>query len=314
MQSTALVASEIRAFHVAQDAPWLHRLWNSSMHARWSLSIGAMQQVLGGARSLMVAERNGVRVGFCATDYKPSGDAGLLALLVEPAYQRQGVGSALLAATKHVLEGDKVELLHLGASSNGSYFWPGLPAENDSALPFFVKHGWQQQESCADLVQDLTSFNTPIWVSDRISNANIVFRLADPDLRSNVAAFERTYFPAWAAFIENEFADAGDRNILVAQTRDGAIVGTILMQAGISNRWSPDGGIRIGSLNILGIAPGNQRQGIGLALTARAMEILRDRGCSKCYIQWTGLNDWYGKLGATVWAEYRMASRCLRQH
>lgn len=311
MLSTAPAVSEIRAFNSTQDAPWLHRLWHSTMHARWSLSLDSMLMVLADARALLVAERNGVPLGFCAADYEPTGNAGLLALLVEPAYQRQGIGSALLSELERLLAVEQVSLLHLGAFSTGTYFWPGLPAENELALPFFAKHGWRQEEPCADLVQELACFKTPIWVSDRIKNANIFLRLAGADLRTKVGAFERANFPAWASFVDNELADSRGENIVVAQTTDGAVVGTILMKVGIPNRWARDSGFQIGSLNILGIAPGSQRQGIGLALTARAMEILRDRGCSRCYIQWTGLNEWYGKLGATVWAEYRMASTFL---
>ena len=311
MLSTALAVLKIRAFNPTQDGPWLHRLWHSTMHARWSMSLDSMQKVLADARTLLVAERNGVRLGFCAADFEPTGDAGLLTLLVEPAYQRQGIGSALVRRLKRVLKTEQVKSLHLGAFSTGTYFWPGLPTENELTLPFFAKHGWQQEESCADLVQELASFETPIWVSDRIRNANTVFRLAHIELRPKVAAFEWANFPAWASFVDNEFAESGDRNILVAQARNGAVVGTILMKAGIANHWAEEVGTLVGSLNILGIAPSSQRQGIGLALTARAMELLRDRGCSRCYIQWTGLNEWYGKLGATVWAEYRMASTSL---
>ena len=311
MLSTALAVSEIRAFNPRQDAPWLHRLWHSTMHARWSLSLDSMQKVLADARSLLVAERKGVRLGFCAADYEPTGDAGLLTLLVEPAYQRQGIGSALVVRLKCILNLEQVRSLHLGAFSTGTYFWPGLPTENEPALRFFAKHGWQQEESCADLVQELASFKTPLWVSERIRNTNTVFHLAHTELRPKVAAFEQTNFPAWASFVDNEFAESGDQNILVAQATNGAVVGTILMRVGATNHWAGEAGTQVGSLNILGIAPGCQRQGIGLALTARAMEILRDRGCSRCYIQWTGLKEWYGKLGAKVWAEYRMASTSL---
>ena len=311
MLPAALAVSQIRAFNPKQDASWLHRLWLSTMHARWSLSLDSMQKVLADARSLLVAERNGVRLGFCAADYASTGDAGLLILLVEPACQRQGIGSALVSRLKRILRTKQVRTLHLGACSNGTYFWPGLPAENELALPFFLKHGWQKEEACADLVQELDSFKTPVWVSDRIRHSNAVFQLANTELRPEIAAFERGNFPAWASFVDNEFAESGDRNILVAQAKNGAVVGTVLMKVGVTNHWARESGTQVGSLNILGIAPGSQRQGIGLALTACAMEILQERGCSRCYIQWTGLNEWYGKLGATVWAEYRMASTLL---
>ena len=83
------------------------------------------------------------------------------------------------------------------------------------------------------------------------------------------------------------------------------------MDAKIPQRWSADDDLRVGSINALGVLTSRQRQGIGLALAAKAMEVLRDRGCSKAYIQWTGLTAWYGKLGASVWACYRMAAKLL---
>jgi predicted N-acetyltransferase YhbS len=50
-----------------------------------------------------------------------------------------------------------------------------------------------------------------------------------------------------------------------------------------------------------------REQGIGLALAARATEIVRERGLARSYVGWTWLVDWYGKLGYRVWQEYIMA-------
>ena len=311
MQSTAPAMSVMRAFELERDASWLHRLWHTTMHTRWSLSLRSMCNVLLEARSLLVAERHGLPVGFCAADYEQTGDAGLLVVLVDPAHQRTGVGSALLTQLQTTLRTEQVGKIHLGALSNGSYFWPGLPVEHESAWPFFVKHGWKPEESCADLVQDLTRFQPPSWVYERLTRSGVVLGKSEAHLRSAVTKFERTNFPAWSTFVDNELASSGDENLIVAQNQDGTVVGTILMEAGITERWARDSGVRIGSLNILGVASPYQGRGIGLALTSRAMELLRDRGCSRCYIQWTGLTAWYGKLGATVWAEYRMAQKAL---
>lgn len=313
MSSTALAVSQIRAFDSAKDATWLHRLWHRTMHARWSLTIDSMQKVLVATRSLLVAERGGTRIGFCAADHGSTSDAGLIALVVDPAFRRQRVGSTLISEMKRILTAARVTSLHLGGFSTGTYFWPGLPAENEAALPFFTKLGWRQEEPCADLIQELESFTTPSWVSDRIRGAGVVFRLADLGRLDETISFERLNFPAWAPFVENDFADSDGQNILLAQDKDGTILGTVLMSAGVSSLWAADSGVCVGSLNILGVSPDHERQGIGLALAARAMEILQERGCSRCYIQWTGLDAWYGKLGASVWAEYQMASTLLAE-
>ena len=109
---------------------------------------------------------------------------------------------------------------------------------------------------------------------------------------------------------EQSLAETDDQ-ILVAQDADGEVVGTLLVDVNIPRRWSKDENLCVGSINALGVAPKNRQHGIGLALTARAMELLQERGCAKCYIQWTGLAAWYGKLGTSVWARYRMAKKSL---
>ena len=176
------------------------------MHARWSLSLLTMQRVLAGARFLLVVESDGHRVGFCAADARQR-DASLLVLLVEPLHQRQGFGSALLQELEGLLIAEQVSVLRLGAISSGTYFWPGMPAENDVAWPFFLRHGWKEEEACADLVRELGSFQTPSLVSSRFGRTKIVLRLADDDLHSKIAEFERATFPTWAPFVENELAE-----------------------------------------------------------------------------------------------------------
>ncbi|MGI4830699.1 MAG: GNAT family N-acetyltransferase [Janthinobacterium lividum] len=52
--------------------------------------------------------------------------------------------------------------------------------------------------------------------------------------------------------------------------------------------WRDDDAKHIGSLNTLGVSPTMQGKGIGLALTAGVMSNLKMRGCTHCYIQWTG--------------------------
>ena len=299
MQPIAPAMLTIRAFDLDVDLPWLHKLWERTLHPRWHLSSSALRKFLIETRLLLVAEGDGSPLGFCAVDYEPFEEAGISVLLVDPVHQRQGIASALLQEAERLLRAQGVRTLRLGAVSTGTYLWPGLPEEQQSALPFFARRGWIEEEHCADLVQDLDNFETPAWVSDRLKDLGIVLRLATRELHTRVITFERTNFPDWTCFIENGLSDSG------------ALVGTVLLESRRPERWKIDCGTQAGSLNVLGVAPQFQGQGVGLALTARAMEILRDRGCSRCYIQWTGLTDWYGKLGSRPWARYSMASKAL---
>lgn len=303
-------AMSVRDFIPEVDAAWLHGLWHQALHGRWAISLEAMLSTLEDAALLLVAECDGLRRGFCAVDARRGGSAGLTLLLVEPASQRHGVGTELLSRAEEKLKHLGVHKLTLGAG-NGDYFWPGLPEEQGRSSSFFRQRGFVEEESSEDLIQDLQDFETPDWAAERLASSSSVIRIAEPAYERKIAAFERLHFPAWSAYFENEMNQGGYSNILLALGSSHGILGTLLIRHDTPVPWIAMDGKQMGTLNTLGVAPERQRQGIGLALTARALEILRRRGCSHCFIQWTGLTEWYGKLGATTWAHYRMASKLL---
>lgn len=267
-----------------------------------------MQHTLSESDVLLVAEYKGVPSGFCAVDTLGEETAAVVLLLVDPANRRCGIATELMRLVQALLRQGKTECLTLGAGCH-DYFWPGLPQEQESAWSFFAKQGFQEQQPMEDLVQELGDFQTPEWVSARQRARSVTLCLAEPASATRINAFEREHFPAWAPYFEEEMERDGYRNILFAHGPDQEVLGTIFMKEDSATPWQVTRGRRIGSLNTLGVDPSSQGQGIGLALTAGAMEHLRDRACSACYIQWTELADWYGKLGAKPWARYLMASK-----
>lgn len=267
-----------------------------------------MLNTLSGASMLRVAESAGRRSGFCAVDSQAGQSAGLLLLLVDPAMQHRGIGSELCKSLERkLLEQQKIQL-KVGAGA-GDYFWPGIPAEHDDAWGFFKNQGFAEQEHSEDLVQSLDDFETPSWVLSRQAASGTTLHLAEPARTTALLTFERENFPAWLPYFQNELEQGNYGNVLFAQGKDSTISGTILMRHDVATPWLKETDKRTGTINTLGVAPDKQGKGVGLALTAGAMEHLRKRGCSSCYIQWTGLAEWYGKLGAKPWASYRMAAK-----
>lgn len=65
-------------------------------------------------------------------------------------------------------------------------------------------------------------------------------------------------------------------------------------------------GKSVGAIGCVGVAANMQGQGIGIALVARATELLIERGVEICSIDWVVLTDFYAKLGYTVWRGYDM--------
>lgn len=300
----------IRNFIPEVDSAWLHDLWHRAMHNRWAISMRAMLNIIDNAALVLVAECEGLQSAVCAVDSERGSVAGLILLLVEPAWQRCGVGAKMMRKVETTLREQGVHKLILGAG-NGDYFWPGLPQEQNQAWPFFRKLGFLEEEYSEDLIQVLHDFKTPGWVSTRLATSGVTLCLAESAKRERIAEFEHRYFPAWTVYFENEMSQGDYQNILLAEGSNGSIVGTILLKREIVIPWMEVHGKRFGTLNTLGVAPQSQGQGIGLALTAGAMEHLAKRGCSHCLVQWTGLAKWYGKLGAKRWAHYHMVSKIL---
>ena len=204
----------------------------------------------------------------------------------------------------------EVTSLALGYGGDDDYFWPGVPESQRSAWAFFVRHGWCPEEHNFDLVVDLAHYRTPDWVAHRLEGGGATLHFADAETSASIVHFERENFPEWTHLFEQTFARHEYRNVLCAKA-SGAIIGAVLLNAEDPVVWNHALGLRCGSFGILGVARIHEGKGIGLALAARALETVQERGCPACYIGWTGLVSWYAKLGATVWSEYRMGRKQL---
>jgi len=94
------------------------------------------------------------------------------------------------------------------------------------------------------------------------------------------------------------------------------VVGSLIMSDVRSTDWTGRQwrallGEDMGAIGAVGVAESQRDKGIGLAMVAQASAVLRDRGIRHCYIHWTWLVDWYGRLGHRVWQDYWMARKVL---
>ena len=308
-----LASTVIRRFDLVRDIEWVYQLWNRSFGPKWALEQSVLGNRIGAATMVHVAETHGMPVAISVVGYRETQTAGLLLIMVEPGSRGQGIGKKLLTYVERALATVGVRQLTLGFGSAGGYFWPGVPVDQLSAWPFFRRNGWQERERSFDLVHRFQPHVTPSWVHEQLARTGTMLRLANAEDAQALTKFEEANFPIWAPFFRTTFQEEGYRNILLAQDIGGAIVGTLLLQTDGPVLWSRALGVRFGSLSVLGVAPEQQGRGTGIALAATAMEIIKQRGGSGCYIQWTGLVDWYGKLGTEIWSEYRMSSKGLSQ-
>jgi ribosomal protein S18 acetylase RimI-like enzyme len=118
---------------------------------------------------------------------------------------------------------------------------------------------------------------------------------------------QERHFPNWTAFFEHQLSLPG--TVLVARA-DGQIVGTCTVEGPAEYDFLWRGLIRgaVGAFGCVGVDPAARSRGIGLAMVARACELLSARGAEVCYCAYTYLEDWYAQLGFTCWRRYTMAS------
>ncbi len=301
----------IRRFLPELESKWLTKLWNATLGSQWSLAEDELRSHLFNATLHLVAERDGRRLGFLAALIDDSTTAVILALLVEKQDQRQGVGSALLERTQEMISNAGANKILVGSGGRSDYFWPGVPTGLHSAWPFFARHGWRQQERCADLLLDLREYRRQIWIEERLKLTDVHLQVATREQGEATCRFQKEHFPAWLGYYASAITNEQFESILLARKADGQIVGSVMLTSCGAVSWTNDLGRQCGAINVLGVDPVEQGRGIGMALADRAATLLRNRGCSSCLIGWTDLVSWYGKLGAKVWGEYRIVSKAL---
>jgi len=285
---------QIRAFAPAADRLAVEGLWAAAMPPAWPLLRAAIARLGEG----LVAEADHALAGFVAVDMAGS----IPLILVAPAYQRRGIGTALLAAA--------VDCLRRGGSAGvtaGSggrfYIWPGVPRDLPGAVRFFAARGWQHSHDTLDLVTDLRRYRPPPGAYQNAATKGITITRPDSAGFAAVLAFEAATFPSWTRW----FAETGPTGTLAARNDAGAIAGALLLHGPPAETvLAPLLGPAAGTIGCVGVAAPRQGEGIGTALVARASETLRDAGTRTCHIGWTTRESFYRRAGYRPWRRYAM--------
>lgn len=301
--------------------PQAHRavilsLWQPCFGDRWHLTATKFAQLFDASPHLhfLAQTSSGTVCGFIAGSLGAAATAGVQLLMVAPAFRRQGVGSSLFCRILQEFKLQGVQRVRIGCGGEW-YLWPGVPVEMVDAVSFFRCQGAELSESALDLVRELADYTTPKDVTDRLS-PGYGFRCAEArDLR-NVVDFERCHFPEWADYFVCAAREA-PADVLLAHDDDGEIVGSAL----VTDRnltWDAGGCVwesmfdgPIGAVGCLGVMPPHRERGVGLALAARATQMLQSRGAAVSYLGWTWLAEWYGRLGYRIWQEYKLGELTL---
>jgi predicted N-acetyltransferase YhbS len=303
----------IEPYDPSRDEAAIFELWQRALGAHWPMTRELLRRVIEapGARNAHLVARDGTQaIGLAMTQQGQRGN--LVALVVDSDRQRRGIGSALHDAALDQLRRAGAQRVQLGGGE--TRFWPGVPANLPAARSFFEARGWAFTSEVIDLTQDLRGYQTPVTL--RPSRA--VFRVAMPADVGELLEFEQREFPAWlgAYQVAARFGDTDDF-LLACDPRNGAIIGALIIYTPRSHTsrtdviWKTLLGDDAGGLGCVGIAQAAREYGAGTALVARGSEIARERGVGNCFIGWTGLREFYGRLGYREWQAYAMSRREL---
>lgn len=316
------------AHATAADIPELIQLWNDSFGPSFPMTDRLIRQTLDydpfyEPEGNFIIRSDGKIVAWAlCKSMKDAGPemgrfqrrGGIGALCVHPDYRRRGFATALLDTAEKYLEsnGSPVTTLYYP-----HHFLPGIPEECEAAIALFKKRGYTGFRECTDLMRDLAGYELPAKVRDAVErNPTVEMRPARADEAEAIMAMVAREFPGgWVYSTNGHFARGGNpADIIVAKEGD-EVIGFCHTADFNSNwlianvYWYPLLGERFGGLGPIGIAAAHRKRGLGLALTALAVDDLKRRGVERMAIDWTGLVDFYGLLGFKPWKRYLQAER-----
>lgn len=292
-----------------KDKDLIYQLWKSVLDGIWPVEKPNFDEVVFNQNSNNFIIKDGPKIIGHLSVQMNGETAAIVSILVEKIHQRKGAGTKLINVATEELKQYGIKRISLG-SGGYSYFWPGVPKNLGSAIKFFEKLGWQYSETSVDMTIKLKEYETPSRVIERTNNLGITFELAKNGQIKDILDFEKKNFPDWYKY----FSSTVDKNelddILIAKSSQGKIFGSVLIDRD-KKVWNRLLGNKVGALGALGVSEDARGQGVGLALAAKGTEILKAGGVDVCYLGWTWLIDWYGKLGYKVWCEYQMSTKSI---
>lgn len=232
--------------------------------------------------------------------------------------RREGIGTILLGHAESYLREHGARYIALG--SDPHHFFPGIPVQYEAAKAFAQARGYQLGGLAHDMWRDLTDYDVPQRVRETLAREEPAIRIR-PGTRDDMpglAKFLADEFPGrwhWEClhFLE-QGGDPGEFTLLLENGQVAGFSQTFCYSSAVigSNvMWHPLLGDYYGGLGPIGIAKRLRGRGLGLALLCESVADLKRRGVRRMCIDWTGIVDFYGKIGCTVWKSYQHAQKTL---
>lgn len=208
-------------------------------------------------------------------------------LCVAPEKRKTGVGTSLLKKAEEHIRSLGYSRAELGGTDSGLLI--GAPEE---CSRFFTKRGYTLNERVAEM------YGTPDMLRSAPAAEGADFKFCrGSGLPEAVAAVERDWV---------QYFDGGE---IFCGYSGGKIASFCLLDDDVDCLFSD--GTRVGSIGCVGTVPEFRRRGIGLKMVELAARELYSRGCEKIFIHYTGVYEWYAKIGFRTGIMLRLGGKNL---
>lgn len=318
----------LREYDPARDYRAVRELWAGVLTDRYSVTDRVLWPRIAGRNTLNPGDgwvvKSGRRViGFGMMELDrgaltADSAASVQVLLVDPQYQRQGIGTALLGKIGGRAQAEGRDVLLPG--SGVWRFWSGVPDDLPNARAFFEKRGFVRNYESVDLYGSLAGYQPPAEASARLAEAGVECGVVTADQVGVVYDLLVREAPSWRRSYLM-LVEAGDAGNVLYFSKGEEGVGCIQTYTpgsrlrGANLAWEGTLGKELGGFGAVLIAKAWRGRGLGAALCHAAATHIRAQGASGCYIDWT--NDalserLYSQVGTSVWARFGMYSRPVK--
>ncbi len=224
------------------------------------------------------------------------------------AYHEPETGIDLMAQAKRIVGNRGASRLLFGMDSQ--HFFPGCPEDCPNLCSFLMVEGFEKSGGHFDLERDLSDYEMPVKPTP-----GIAFREATEADTSALKSFLEREFPGrWKHDTLAKVKAEGISNTVYGAFEGGRMLGFAVTQNWRHKRpiggavWHVSLGDKWGALGPIGVARDDRGRGIGHSLLGSALANLKNRGVHGCIIDWTGLDEFYGRHGFKVTRRYQAAS------
>ena len=233
-------------------------------------------------------------------------------LLVREKDRKQGIGSLLLERAESALRDDGANVIWLG--SDPWHYFPGIPSEYEESAQWFEGKGYDRSVNEYDLIAHYDHAEEAIKPQlEGVEAVILKIEEKEPFLK-----FMNRVFPGrWEYEAIRYFDKGGTGREFVVLKKAGEIIGFCRINDDESPLiaqnvyWDPLFPETLGGIGPLGIDSSERKKGYGLAVVEAGIYFLRKRNINQIAIDWTGLVDFYGKMGYQVWKKYKKYSKSL---